>query len=542
MAATMMLDAMCIDLAAPLDGKRYSMLDLPVSYTKEDLTAVLQRACDREDDAYFQINDIMQEGVQLGTHQRIDYYGIRGSTLIWSFNAPVKVRARVTAPDEEPVEHDLWLRQIERGGVSTVEVNPEDTAGIKWLNDNGCTQSSYSLSCEGRPLTCSKLRSIAYTSCTRAATVIIRACSNIQVLVHGHDGSVRAVRVLSDDTVNTLKNRYNIKHRGKQTSMWAQQHQRFSFGDKQLQDKDCLCDVGITDGDTVKESRGGLLGGFAKQSMAVQPTKGLSESFADISQPGEVIQWCDDAPEWLHCNTGLCLEGVCTNTDCEACSKVVVMNYGFMDFDLLRDNSLHNLELVCPMCDEFVKATSCGMNRCLWRMTGVKAGSNLTISTPWDCVGNYYYSFTEQPSVEWTRLLIQLDVCTMVISSLAVACIRTVFTPDCSSALCVHYYTTTCCIAQIRDPDDVKWAVDDVLSVTSSSSSSSSSTTDVISTDVDSLFDPTWHECALCSEDNTSLMRDVLGWGHAFHGACLFKWWECGERQCPICRFKIQKK
>jgi Zinc finger, C3HC4 type (RING finger) len=105
----------------------------------------------------------------------------------------------------------------------------------------------------------------------------------------------------------------------------------------------------------------------------------------------------------------------------------------------------------------------------------------------------------------------------------------------------VRYHTTTCCIAQIRDPDDVKWAVDDVLSVTSSSSSGSS-TTDAISTDVDSLFDPTWHECALCSEDNTSLMRDVLGCGHAFHGACLFKWWECGERQCPICRFKIQKK
>jgi Ubiquitin-2 like Rad60 SUMO-like len=238
--------------------------------------------------------------------------------------------------------------------------------------------------------------------------VTIRACSSIQVLVYGYDGSVRAVRVLSDDTVNTLKNRYNIKHRGKQTSMWAQQYQRFSFGDRQLQDEDRLCEVGITDGDTVKEARGGLLGGFAKQGMAVQPTKGLSESFADISQPGEVVQWAEHGPEWLQCAAGLCLEGVCTNTTCEASYKTVIMNYGFMDFDLLRDNCSHNLELVCPMCDEFVKATTCGMNRCLWRMTGVKAGSNLTISTPWETVGNYYYSFTEQPSVEWTRLLIQV--------------------------------------------------------------------------------------------------------------------------------------
>jgi hypothetical protein len=42
----MMLDAKCVNVAAPLDGKRYSMLDLPASYTKEDLTAVLQKACD----------------------------------------------------------------------------------------------------------------------------------------------------------------------------------------------------------------------------------------------------------------------------------------------------------------------------------------------------------------------------------------------------------------------------------------------------------------------------------------------------------------
>jgi hypothetical protein len=49
----------------------------------------------------------MQEGVQLDTDQRIDYYGIRGGALIWSFNAPVKVTARLAMTDKEPVEHDL---------------------------------------------------------------------------------------------------------------------------------------------------------------------------------------------------------------------------------------------------------------------------------------------------------------------------------------------------------------------------------------------------------------------------------------------------
>jgi hypothetical protein len=287
MAATMLLDAMCVDLAAPLDGKRYSMLDLPVSYTKEDLTAVLQKACDREDDAYFQIKDIMQEGVKLGTDQRVDYYGIRGGSLIWSFNVPIKVRAQVTAPDEEPVEHDLWLRQIERGGASTVEVDPNDTDGIMWLNDNGCTQSTYTLLHEGCPLSCSKLRHLAYTSRTRIAIVTIRNSSSIQVLVRGLAGSVRAVTVLSGDTIKTLRNKYNLstgKNLALSTCRLLQLYQKLNFGDKQLHDNSVLFNLGITDGTVLKKSYGGLLGGAVNR--AIEFNLSTQATFADVSEPG----------------------------------------------------------------------------------------------------------------------------------------------------------------------------------------------------------------------------------------------------------------
>jgi hypothetical protein len=63
-------------------------------------------------------------------------------------------------------------------------------------------------------------------------------------------------------------------------------------------------------------------------------------------------------------------------------------------------------------------------------------------------------------------------------------------------------------IEQIRDPDDVKWAVDDVSSVTSSSSSSRSSTTDAISTDSNSLF--ILHGMSVLSAVRTTLASCVM--------------------------------
>jgi hypothetical protein len=87
------------------------------------------------------------------------------------------------------------------------------------------------------------------------------------------------------------------------------------------------------------------------------------------------------------------------------------MNFGIEDFDLMRDNNSHSTtKLKCPMCKEFIKATTCGLNRCVWRMTGIKAGSHVTIATEYTTVGNHYYTFKETPSVEWRHLLIQVTL------------------------------------------------------------------------------------------------------------------------------------
>jgi Zinc finger, C3HC4 type (RING finger) len=60
--------------------------------------------------------------------------------------------------------------------------------------------------------------------------------------------------------------------------------------------------------------------------------------------------------------------------------------------------------------------------------------------------------------------------------------------------------------------------------VSVSSSSSSGGGTDEGFTLANSP-DPTWHDCTICNASNTALKREVLQCGHAFHGACLFKWW-----------------
>jgi hypothetical protein len=409
--SSLRLDAMCVDLAVPLDCKRYSMLDLPVSYTKEDLTAVLQKACDREDDAYFQIDSLMQEGVKVGPHQCVDYYGIRGGSLIWSFNAPVKVTAQLANTDKEPVEHDLWLRQIERDGAATVKVDPNDTAGIKWLADNGYTQSAsgYVLRHDGRPLMTDLLQCLAYYARTNRVVVNVSVCNNMQVLIDGSDGTVHAITAQTDDTIGTIASRFKASSAQPVDVLKMQ----FTFGSAALTSSASLGEQGVRAGDILKQACGGLKGGKPPSDYMRLPSptaRKLRCKFADMSQPGDNEQWSDDAPDYRIAEPGLCLEGKCRNDSYDAHDELVIMNNGIHDFDLIRDNNSRNKVLVCPLCSHYVKATTCGVNNCVWRMTGENADTKIMVFTKYELVGDWYYTFENQPSVEWTRLLIQVTV------------------------------------------------------------------------------------------------------------------------------------
>jgi hypothetical protein len=190
-----------------------------------------------------------------------------------------------------------------------LEVDPHDAAGIKWLGDNGCTQGSYSLLHEGCPLSCSKLRNLAYTSRTRTATVTVRSSSSVQGLVQGIEGSLQAVTARTDDTVKTLRNKYNLgagKSLSLSTCRLIQLYQSLSLGDKQLKDSSILCNLGITDGTIPKKSYGGLLGGGVNRTIEFNLS--TQATFADVCEPGVTREWIQNGvTQALDCVLRVCV-------------------------------------------------------------------------------------------------------------------------------------------------------------------------------------------------------------------------------------------
>ena len=136
--------------------------------------------------------------------------------------------------------------------------------------------------------------------------------------------------------------------------------------------------------------------------------------FVDVSKEekeGSVIkrQWNKWAPEWRIVENGLALEGTCSNKNCKAFNKSVLISVGFGCFDLILDADKH----VCPLCKKYVNPMNCGFNNCQYRMTGIKI-DNITgqpsrfQSSSWVTVGNYFQTYDPKVSGEciWTHLKI----------------------------------------------------------------------------------------------------------------------------------------
>lgn len=61
--------------------------------------------------------------------------------------------------------------------------------------------------------------------------------------------------------------------------------------------------------------------------------------FADVTDKAgpEKIEWSRSAPRWREAAPGLCLEGECTNWQCEAHGCMVIIKKHFTEFDLIND-------------------------------------------------------------------------------------------------------------------------------------------------------------------------------------------------------------
>ncbi|GIQ81963.1 hypothetical protein KIPB_003016 [Kipferlia bialata] len=130
----------------------------------------------------------------------------------------------------------------------------------------------------------------------------------------------------------------------------------------QMQDESrTLASYGVTAGDTlglwVEPRGGGCRAGF----VDVEETEGLGNIPLDRS---------GKCPSWRSATYGLNLEGVCTNKECAACGHMVIHKCWMGTFDLQMDS----YKVKCPVCNEWVEATTLGFIGCTLSFTGIKGG------------------------------------------------------------------------------------------------------------------------------------------------------------------------
>ena len=136
--------------------------------------------------------------------------------------------------------------------------------------------------------------------------------------------------------------------------------------------------------------------------------------FTDFADKNlERREWSSRAPKWRKADPGLCVEGKCTNENCEANRSMVIVNMGFCSFSLPEDV----YKCQCPLCKKNVTPVTCAFNNCRWKWAGKKYEPLPNPPTKHagklEVADNAYHQFKPNTSgggkVQWLTLIIYTE-------------------------------------------------------------------------------------------------------------------------------------
>lgn len=178
----------------------------------------------------------------------------------------------------------------------------------------------------------------------------------------------------------------------------------FQFNGSRLEDIKTLADYDIKDESTLQ---------LAKLNTRTPGFSSMGMKFADLSYDKGLKKqpWSKTGPRWRIASPGLCLEGICTNKQCDAHNQRVVIPVGYEKFDMLLDTNDNTT--ICPVCEQYVEPQTCGFNNCWWRYQGIKQDeigkSPKKCSSDWQHADDAYHYFDQQISgmVMWKQLIVE---------------------------------------------------------------------------------------------------------------------------------------
>jgi hypothetical protein len=129
----------------------------------------------------------------------------------------------------------------------------------------------------------------------------------------------------------------------------------------------------------------------------------------EIKPPHELLKLPNNSL-WRRFAPGISLLGTCTNSNCDAYQKEVIIPIGLKNFDVLVDTNSSTAK--CPQCTHYVDPSKLGFCECQWRIDGIKqlksSQAPVPFSEGWSRTRGYsLFEYKLQEGVTWRQLKVE---------------------------------------------------------------------------------------------------------------------------------------